>query len=169
MKLLCVGSAVVGVVVAMVLLTSGFTAAQATQPGERQHLSGVWELVSLQDHRPNGDILDWMGKKPTGMLIYSPDGRMNIQIMRNPRPISANPIWTSDGHSLLPHAAAHEIQDAYSGYYAYFGTWDVDERAHTVTHHVKASLRSAEVDSDYVQALRALRRTADTSLPSQCP
>ena len=39
----------------------------------------------------------------------------------------------------------------YSGYYAYFGTWDVDERAHTVTHHVRASLRSAEVESDYVR------------------
>jgi hypothetical protein len=26
-----------------------------------------------------------------------------------------------------------------------------DERAHTVTHHVRASLRSAEVGSDYVR------------------
>ena len=37
------------------------------------------------------------------------------------------------------------------GYYAYFGTWDVDEQAQTVTHHVRASLRSGEVESDYTR------------------
>ena len=142
---------VVTVVLAIFLWCSGLAEGQATQPGERRNLSGVWELVSLQDHRPNGDMLDWMGKKPSGMLIYSPDGRMTIQIMRDPRPTTAGPIWSSDGHSLLPNAPANDIRDAYSGYYAYFGTWDVDARAHTVTHHVHASLRSAEVDGDYVR------------------
>lgn len=142
---------VVTVVLSSLLWSSGLAAGQATQPSERRNLLGVWELVSLQDLRPNGEVLDWMGKKPTGMLIYSPDGRMTIQIMRDPRPISAGPIWSSDGHRLLPSAAANEIRDAYSGYYAYFGTWDVDDRAHTVTHHVHASLRSAEVDSKYVR------------------
>jgi hypothetical protein len=138
-------------VVVVSLWISGLAARQATPPGDRRNLSGVWELVSLQDHRPNGDVLDWMGKKPSGTLIYSPDGRMAIQIMRDPRPISAGPIWSSDGHSLLPNAPANEIRDAYSGYFAYFGTWDIDERGRTVTHHVRASLRSAEVGSDYLR------------------
>ena len=148
-RLLC--TSVVTVAVASLLWTSGLTARQATQPSERRNLLGVWELVSLRDHRPNSDVLDWMGKKPTGTLIYSPDGRMTIQIMRDPRPLVAGPMWSSDGHDLLPGASANEIRDAYSGYYAYFGTWDVDERAHTVTHHVRASLRSGEVDSNYVR------------------
>ena len=139
------------VVAAGLMWTSGLVGGPATQPGERQNLSGAWELVSLQDHRPNGNVLDWMGKNPTGLLIYSPNGRMTIQIMRDPRPIAAAPMFSSDGHTLLPNASADEIRDSYSGYYAYFGTWDVDERAHTVTHHVRASLRSAEVDSDYVR------------------
>lgn len=138
-------------VIASLLWSTALAAGQAPKPSERQNLVGVWELVSLQDHRPNGEVLDWMGKKPTGILIYSPDGRMTIQIMRDPRPIAANPIWSSDGHRLLPNAPASEIRDAYSGYYAYFGTWDVDEQARTVTHHVDASLRSGEVDSDYVR------------------
>jgi Lipocalin-like domain len=97
------------------------------------------------------DVLEWMGKKPSGMLVYSPDGRMTIQIMRDPRPVVTGPMWSSDGHNLLPSASANEIRDAYSGYYAYFGTWDLDEHAHTVTHHVRASLRSVEVGSDYVR------------------
>lgn len=144
-------TSVVIVVAASLMGTVGLAAGPATQPGERQNLSGVWELVSLQDHRPNGDVLDWMGKNPAGLLIYSPSGRMTIQIMRDPRPTSAVALWSSDGHDLLPSAPANEIRNAYSGYYAYFGTWDVDERAHTVTHHVRASLRSAEVASDYIR------------------
>lgn len=142
---------VVTVAVITLLWTSTRTAAQETQRSERQNLRGVWTLVSLQDQRPNGDALDWMGKKPSGILIYSPDGRMTLQIMRDPRPTGGVPIWSSDGHDLLPSASDNEIRDAYRGYYAYFGTWDVDERAHTVTHHVRASLRSSEVDSDYVR------------------
>jgi hypothetical protein len=144
-------TSLVAVAAGSFLWTSGLTAGQATQPSERRNLIGVWELESLQDQRPGGDVLDWMGKKPSGMLVYSPDGRMTIQIMRDPRPVVAGSMWSSDGHNLLPSASANEIRDAYSGYYAYFGTWDLDERAHTLTHHVRASLRSVEVGSDYVR------------------
>jgi Lipocalin-like domain len=147
----CLLWASVVTVVAASVWTSGLTAAQVTQSSERRNFVGVWELVSLQDHRPNGDGLNWMGNKPSGMLVYSPDGRMTIQIMRDPRPTAAVPMWSSDGHDLLASAPVSEIRDAYSGYYAYFGTWDADERAHTVTHHVRASLRSGEVESDYVR------------------
>jgi hypothetical protein len=144
-------ASLVTVAVASLPWTSGLTAGRATQPSERRNLQGVWELISLQDVRPNGEVLDWMGKNPSGVLIYSPDGRMTLQIMRDPRPTTAAPVWSSDGHDLLPSASASEIRDAYRGYYAYFGTWDIDQRAHTVTHHVRASLRSSEVESHYVR------------------
>jgi hypothetical protein len=140
---------VVAVAVASLLWTSERAAGQA-QPSERRNLIGVWELVSLQDSRRNGDVLDWMGKKPSGSLIYSPDGRMAIQIMRDP-PAVAGSMWSSEGRVLLPSASPSDVRDAYSGYYAYFGTWEVDERAHTVTHHVRASLRSGEVGARYVR------------------
>jgi hypothetical protein len=113
-------------------------------------LWGVWELVSLQDHRPNGEMLDWMGKKPSGTLIYNPDGHMSVQIMRDPHPIPGA-IWSTDGRELLPGASAKEIRDAYGAYYAYFGTWEIDERARTVTHHIRGSVRSVEVGADYVR------------------
>jgi Lipocalin-like domain len=144
------GMTVVTVAVASLLWTSQRTPGQAAQPSERRNLIGVWELVSLQDSRRNGDVLDWMGKKPSGSLMYSPDGRMAIQIMRDP-PSVAGSMWSSDGRVLLPSASPNDIRDAYSGYYAYFGTWEVDERAHTVTHHVRASLRSGEVGARYVR------------------
>ena len=67
----------------------------------------------------------------SGSLIYSPDGHMSVQIMRDPHPVVAASMWSSDGRDLLPSASATEIRDAYSGYYAYFGTWEIDERANT--------------------------------------
>ena len=51
------------VAVASLLCLSGVTAQQPARPSERDTLVGVWELVSLQDHRPNGEMLDWMGAR----------------------------------------------------------------------------------------------------------
>ena len=144
------GMAVVTVVVASLFLASGKAVGQGVQSGERRNLIGEWELVSLQDYTANGEMLDWMGKNPTGSLVYSSDGRMALQIMRDP-PAVARPIWSSDGRGLLPSATTNDIRDALGGYYAYFGTWDVDERAHTVTHHIRASLRSGEIGAHYVR------------------
>jgi len=144
------GMASVTVAAASLLWASERAAGQAAQPGERRILAGVWELVSLEDIRRDGDVLDWMGKKPSGMLTYSPDGRMALQIMRDP-PAMGGSMWSREGRVLLPGASADDIRGALGGYYAYFGTWDVDERAHTVTHHVRASLRSGEVGAHYVR------------------
>jgi hypothetical protein len=141
----------VNVAVASLLCPSGIAAQQVARQNDRQELIGVWELVSLQDQRPNGDVLDWMGKKPSGTLIYSNNGHMSVQIMRDPHPAVAASIWSSDGRDLLPSASANEIRDAYGGYYAYFGTWEIDEGARTVTHHIRGSMRAVEVGADYVR------------------
>ena len=56
------------------------------------------------------------------MLIYTRDGHMSVQLMY---PESAN-------------AQSNEyVQD---GYEASFGSYDVDEATHTLTHHVQGSV-----------------------------
>jgi hypothetical protein len=40
------------------------------------------------------------------------------------------------------------LREAVTGFVAYFGTYDVDEAAHTVTHHVEASLVPSWVGTD---------------------
>jgi len=126
--------------------------------GERQaamakQLVGVWDLVSYEDHRPNGEVLYGWGRHPSGVLTYSPGGRMSVQFMRDPRATFASGrVWGRDNQQLLPSASAAEIRAAYSGYYAYFGTYDIDERARTVTHHITSSLRSHEVGADNVRS-----------------
>ncbi|MBI3471134.1 MAG: lipocalin-like domain-containing protein, partial [Candidatus Solibacter usitatus] len=60
------------------------------------------------------------GAQALGRISYDAGGRMSAQLMRPDR--------------------ANSPLEAYQGYAAYFGTYDVDETAHTVIHHVEASL-----------------------------
>jgi hypothetical protein len=134
------------------LWTGKLCAQQAAASTERQSLLGVWQLKSAKDYRPDGEALDWIGATPSGTIIYTANGRMAVQFVRDPRATFAgSSMWSSDGRELLPGASAGEIRDAYAGYYAYFGTWQIDERAHTITHHVEASLRPEEVGRNYVR------------------
>ena len=59
--------------------------------------------------------------QPQGMLIYTRDGHMSVQLMY---PKSAN----------IP--SNEYVQD---GYEASFGSYDVDEATHRLTHHVQGS------------------------------
>jgi hypothetical protein len=69
--------------------------------------------------------------QPTGMLIYTRDGHMSVQLMY---PESA-------------HAQSNEYVQ--NGYEASFGSYDVDEAKHTLTHHVQGSVtRSLLVGKD---------------------
>jgi len=123
---------------------------QSTSKNDK--LFGVWDLVSLEDQRPNGQVVYWLGTHPQGTITYTPSGRMAVQFMRDLRPTFAQGnVWTPGGLDLLPTAPVIEIRDALVGYYAYFGTYEVDERTRTVTHHVTASLRSHEVGLNYVR------------------
>jgi lipocalin-like protein len=126
--------------------------AQVAPKTGAQILLGVWQLVSAKDYRPSGAALDWMGNKPSGTIIYTAGGRMAVQFMRDPRAtFTGTSMWTSDGRDLLASVTPSEIRDAYTGYYAYFGTYSVDESARTVTHHIQASVRPEEVGRNYVR------------------
>jgi hypothetical protein len=64
---------------------------------------------------------------PRGIIIYDPSGYMAVQIM--------------PGRAEAATAPA-------SQFLAYFGTWSIDERACTVTHHREGDLRSdGEMDA----------------------
>ena len=93
----------------------------AAPPGsERERLIGAWHLVSLGEVGPDGKLSSVAGLK--GTLIYTRDGHMSVQIM-------------------YPESAAELTNDyVLNGYEASFGSYDLDETAHTVTHHVQGSI-----------------------------
>ena len=108
-----------GAVAAAVLIT-GHLQAQAAKAGghdaDRERLIGAWHLVHIDAPGADGRA------QPEGMLIYTRDGHMSVQLMY---PKSAR-------------ALSNEYVQ--SGYEASFGSYDVDEKTHTVTHHVLGSV-----------------------------
>jgi lipocalin-like protein len=124
-------------VVSWLLLQFGVATA-AAQPLVKEALFGTWKIVSVETVRPNGEsLIEWMGARPSGWIIYNDSGHMAVQLMRDPRP-----QFTVPGFRNAPEP---EKAAAFDGYYAYFGTYEINIEAGTITHHVLGSLRPNEV------------------------
>ena len=94
--------------------------AHAHKSSDKERLIGAWHLVSLGEPGPGGKVIGTPGLK--GMLIYTRDGHMSVQI-------------------IYPGSAAKVTNDyVLNGYEASFGTYEVDEAKHMVTHHVEGSI-----------------------------
>jgi hypothetical protein len=96
------------------------SAQSVTSRSARDRLIGAWHLVRIDALEPDGKLAS--APQPNGMLIYTHDGHMSVQLMY---PQSAGTL--SNEYVL-------------NGYEASFGSYDVDEAAHTVTHHVQGSI-----------------------------
>lgn len=116
MKIVCLGA------LAAVLTIAGFADAQSAKPhgGDYERLIGAWHLARID--APGQDGKGSAIPQPQGMLIYTRDGHMSVQLLY---PKSAN---------------APDNQYALGGYEASFGSFDVDEATHTLTHHVQGSI-----------------------------
>lgn len=88
--------------------------------GAKEKLIGAWHLVHIDAPGPDGKSMPI--PQPKGMLIYTRDGHMSVQLMY---PDSAKTL--SNEYVL-------------NGYEASFGSYDVDEIARKVTHHVQGSV-----------------------------
>lgn len=84
---------------------------------DRAKLVGAWHLAAVAgpDGRPVTSGV------PVGMLIYTPDGHMSVQLM-----------YPASEKSL-----SNEYVE--NGYEASFGSFDVNAATHTLTHHVQGS------------------------------
>jgi len=90
------------------------------QNGDREKLIGAWHLGHIDAPGPDGK--ESTIPQPKGMLIYTRDGHMSVQLMY---PKSAN----------VP--SSEYVRD---GYEASFGSYDIDEATHMLTHHVQGSV-----------------------------
>jgi hypothetical protein len=122
----------VAIMVALVLLFSVSCWTQSSRPSDgsaRERLIGAWRLVS--------DEVIVNGKSTkldqTGILTYTSDGHMSVQIM------DRDPSATRD---------AGPVQYSANGYEGYFGRFEINEAAHSVTHHVEGALVRSLVGKD---------------------
>lgn len=119
---------------AAVVALSGLSGARSAQkkdaaPGSaREKLIGAWRLVSMEEPGPDGKLNHITNRK--GILIYTRDGHMSVQLM-------------------LPKSESGVSNDyVQNGYEASFGSYYVNEEAHTVTHHVEGSVTRGLVGKD---------------------
>ena len=83
---------------------------------------GTWELVSIESKSETGEWLPVVlpqDADPVGILMYDDIGNMAAQITTNPRGTET----------------PAENPEVVNGYMAYYGKYEVDSSAGTVTHH----------------------------------
>lgn len=100
-----------------------------TDAGVRNRFVGAWRLAWLEEPDDNGKIRK---ADCTGLLVYSSDGHMSVQVMyRNPE----------------PDKKAVPVQYAQGGYEASYGAYQIDD-AHTFTFHVEGALVRTLIGKD---------------------
>jgi len=87
---------------------------------DRERLIGAWHLEHIDSPRPNRQPS--AVPQPKGMLIYTRDGHISVQLMY---PKSAGSL------------SNEYVQN---GYEASFGSYTVDENTHRLTHQVEGSI-----------------------------
>jgi Lipocalin-like domain len=89
-----------------------------------KRLQGAWRYVGTTY---DGEWRKDRGENPPGILIYDPSGHMAVQMVPVKEKRASAPM---------------------SQFLAYFGTYSIDERAGTVTHHREGDLRAdGEIDA----------------------
>jgi Lipocalin-like domain len=129
---------------AMLLAVACLTQPQSAngQAGDRERLIGAWRLAHIDGPEPDGTSTDT--PQPQGMLIYTRDGHISVQLM-----------YPKSAHAL-------SNQYVLNGYEASFGSYDVDEAKHILTHHVQGSITGDLLVGKDLP--RAYRFTADGKL-----
>lgn len=102
-------------VVATAVTLAGAQAAPGSGASGRNALVGAWRLARI-------DVPGAAMAQPEGMLVYTADGHVSVQLM------------------YPKSAQAPDNEYVLGGYEASFGSYDVDEAKHIVTHHVQGSI-----------------------------
>lgn len=127
-KLISLGA--VTLLIGMTNTTLSGSQDRAGSKGIRERFVGAWRLVSLEAPGPDGKIHK---SDSTGLFVFTRDGHLSVQVMdRNP----------------AHQAAAGPEQYSHGGYEATFGTYEVDENAHTFTFHVEGALVRTLIGKD---------------------
>jgi hypothetical protein len=127
-RLLSLG--VVSLFIGITAMTLSGSQDRVGNEGIRGRFVGAWRLAWLEEESANGKI---HRADCAGLLVVTRDGHMSVQVMyRN------------------PHAGtdAAPVQYAQGGYEASFGTYEIDERAHSFTYHVEGALVRTLIGKD---------------------
>jgi hypothetical protein len=94
-------------------------------------LVGAWSLVECAEVLQDGSKRLPFGEGALGQVVYTADGRMSAQLVRADRA-----RFASDDYRGAPADVAAE---AFQQYFGYFGSYQVDASAGTVTHYIEGA------------------------------
>ena len=97
----------------------------------RKEFKGNWELVEWVAELVNGKTVHPFGPDIVGKLTYDKKGNMAVQLMRKGR----KPFRGDDPFQASPE----EMLVAFQTFLSYCGTYEVDEEAKKVNHHITIS------------------------------
>ena len=98
--------------------------------GVKNRFVGGWRLASLEGQGADGKV---HRSDSVGLLVFTRDGHMSVQVM---------------DHNPQPQTSAGPEQYSQGGYEASFGTYEIDESAHTFTFHVEGALVRTLIGKD---------------------
>jgi hypothetical protein len=113
---------------------------------DKEKLLGTWQLISWEEHEPGHDVTYPVGSNAVGQISYDAAGRMSAQLVRPNQQHFVSEDWRE--------ARIDEKASAWANYFGYFGTYTVDEQAHTIVHHIEGSWFPNLVGTDQVRHYR---------------
>jgi hypothetical protein len=113
-------------------------------PDNSDFLQGTWRLKLFQQESKQR-IHYPFGRNAPGLLIYSAEGWMSVQIGRDPMPAQpptpamnyGDPAYVSEAKTASPL----KLGEIFDSYLAYYGLYTIDLASSTVYHHVSGSNR----------------------------
>ena len=111
---------------------------------DRDKFVGTWTLEAIEVRSEAGEWIpgsNRLGTSTSGYIIYDAAGNMAVQLMRRDRP-GLGPEGWQPGMNVddWEEVAADKVKEAFVGYSAYFGTYEVNEADGYVTHHRKGHI-----------------------------
>ena len=126
------------------LLALGPVSAQTPAASAAERILGTWKLVSyVGEDVASGARGDVMGPRPSGYIEYGRDGHMIVIVVGTDRRKPAGPV-----------ATPAESQALLSSLLAYAGTYTLDTRAQTVTHHIEVSWDQTRTGESHLRKYR---------------
>ncbi len=138
-------------------LASAVLLAAGVSAEDSEKFVGTWNLEAFEILAEDGNweayngqggysFFDRIGPRPLGYIIYDDAGNMAVQIMGRDR--------LEFGSDDVVNIDAEQIKPAFTGYSAYFGTYEVRESAGIVLHRRIGNLLPDHVGSEVVRTYR---------------
>ncbi len=120
-------------IAALLVVASALTYSQGPAgkaPSVRERIVGTWKLVSTEEKLRDGSTRPYpdLGADAVGYLMYAADGHMCAALMK-----PARPKWQGNDPTDAEKISAG------SGFFAYCGTYSVDEKNGVITHYPEVS------------------------------